>query len=89
MRGEAVLPAPIWRKQSLCFALYEVLYCHGVSTHRLQQLQSGVISYSERLHKSLRVTDKPNSTLSVAIMPTVVRHDGHLVEFLLLSSVLS
>ena len=54
MRGEAVLPAPNWSKQSLCFALYEVLYCHGLSTHRLQQLQSGVISYAESLHKSLQ-----------------------------------
>jgi hypothetical protein len=35
------------------------------------------------------ITDEPNVTLSVAIMPAVVRHDGHLVEFWLLSSVLS
>jgi hypothetical protein len=27
------------------------------------------------------VTDEPNGTQSLAIMPTVVRHDGHLVEF--------
>ena len=70
MGGEAVVHARFWCKQSLCFALHEVLYSHGVSTHQLPTAAVGRNSLRRKFAQEFPVTDEPNGALSVAITPT-------------------